>query len=133
MVDRPTTVYANFRMLPPAPIRARRVRSPMAVDVLQGLSGYIVQPGFFDLGALTDYSVAPPESFYVDDVWISGHCKASKFVIAAGRYNYQPKFLRRHFQKTSLGLINRGAGANEQRHNTIVLQHLRNMWRVGGR
>jgi hypothetical protein len=133
LIDRPTTIYANFRMLPPAPIRARRIRGRMAVDVLQGLSGYVVRPGFFDLGALTDYGGAPPESFYVDDVWISGHCKANKFVIAARRYNYQPKFLRRHFQKTSLGLINRGTGADEQRHNTIVLQHLRNMWRVGGR
>ncbi len=131
LVDRPTTIWANFQMLPPAPVRARRVHSRMAVDILQGLSGYIVRPGFFDLAALTDYTGAPPESFFVDDVWISGHCKADRFVIAAGRYNYQPKFLRRFYRNTSLGRINRGVGSDEQRHNTIALQYLRDKWRVG--
>ena len=33
---------------------------------------------------------------------------------------------------SSLGLINRGGGADELRHNSIVLRHLRGRWRVGG-
>jgi hypothetical protein len=132
LIDRPATIRANFQMRPPSPVRARRLRSPMPVDILQGLSGYLVRPGFFDLPRLTDYTGAPPESFFVDDVWISGHCAAERFVIPARRYNYQPKFRRGFYKTTSLGLVNRGPGGNEQRHNTIVLRHLAGKWRVGG-
>jgi hypothetical protein len=132
LTDRPTTIYANFRMLAPAPIRARRLRYRVPVDILQGLSGYIVRPCFFDLPRLTDYAGAPPESFFVDDVWISAHCEADRFVIPARRYNYQPKFKSGFYQNTSLGLVNRGIGGDEQRHNSIVLRYLADKWRVGG-
>ena len=132
LTDRPTTIRANLNMLPPAPVRARRLSAPLAVDILQGLSGYLVRPAFFDLARLTDYSGAPTAAFYVDDVWISGHCNAQRFVIPARRYNYQPKFRGGFYKRTSLGLINRGPGGNEQRHNTMVLRHLADRWRVGG-
>jgi hypothetical protein len=127
--DRPTTIWANLKMLPPAPVRARRLRAPLKVDILQGLSGYLVRPGFFELARLSDYSGAPEAAFYVDDVWISGHCNAQRFVIPARRYNYQPKFRGAFYKQTSLGLINRGPGGNAQRHNTVVLRHLANRWR----
>ena len=132
LIDRPSTIWANFQMCPPSTIRARRLRSPVPVDILQGLSGYLVRPGFFDLQGLTDYSGAPPESFFVDDVWISAHCDADRFAIPARRYNYQSKFRRGFYQATSLGLVNRGIGGDEQRHNTIVLRYLADKWRVGG-
>ena len=132
LVDRPATIWANLQMRPPSSVRARRLRSPLPVDILQGLSGYLVRPGFFDLRRLGNYAGAPPESFFVDDVWISGHCAADRFVIPARRYNYQPKFRRGFYKTTSLGLVNRGPGGNEQRHNTIVLRYLADKWRVGG-
>ncbi len=132
LTDRPTTIHANFHMLPPAPIRARRLRQRVPVDILQGLSGYIVRPCFFDLTRLGDYTGAPRESFFVDDVWISAHCKAGRFVIPARRYNYQPKFRCGLYRNTGLGMVNRGPGGDAQRHNTVVLRHLRDMWRVGG-
>lgn len=130
LVDRPSTIVANFRMQAPSPVRARRLRAPYAVDILQGLSGYIVRPGFFNLTQLVDYSGAPRESFYVDDVWISGHCKVPRFVIPSRRYNYQPKRLREFYKGTSLGLINRGTGGNERRHNTVVMKHLAERWQA---
>lgn len=133
LIDRPATIRANLQMRSPSPVRARRLRSPMPVDILQGLSGYLVRPGFFDLPRLTDYAGAPPESFFVDDVWISGHCNADCFVIPARRYNYQPKFRRGFYRTTSLGLVNRGPGGDDLRHNTIVLRYLAGKWRVGGR
>jgi hypothetical protein len=132
LTDRPTTIWANLKMLPPAPVRARRLRAPLAVDILQGLSGYLVRPAYFDLARLADYSGAPEAAFFVDDVWISGHCKANRFVIPARRYNYQPKYRGGFYRRTSLGLINRGPGGNAQRHNTMVLRHLADRWRVGG-
>lgn len=128
--DRPTTIWSNLRMLPPAPVRARRLSRPFPVDILQGLSGYILRPRFFDLNRLADYSAAPPEAFYVDDVWISGHCKAERFVIPSSRYNYQPKALRGFYHRTSLGLINRGPGGDAERHNSVVLRFLSERWRI---
>jgi len=133
LTDRPATIGDNLHMRAPSSVRARRLRSPMPVDILQGLSGYLVRPGFFDLRRLTDYADAPPESFFVDDVWISGHCNADRFVIPARRYNYQPKFRRGFYKSTSLGLVNRGPGGDELRHNTIVLRYLAGRWRAGGR
>jgi hypothetical protein len=129
LTDRPTTIWANLKILPPAPVRARRLNAPLEVDILQGLSGYLIRPKFFELPSLSDYSGAPDAAFYVDDVWISGHCSAQRFVIPAQRYNYQPKFRGSFYRQTSLGLINRGPGGNAQRHNTVMLRHLSDRWR----
>ena len=131
--DKPTTIWSNLMMLSPAPVRSRRLSVPFAIDILQGLSGYILRPRFFDLSRLTDYSGAPPEAFFVDDVWISGHCNADRFVIPTRRYNYQPKLLRSFYKRTSLGLINRGPGGNARRHNSTVMRFLADKWRVGGK
>lgn len=128
LVDRPTTVWSNLRMLAPAPIRARRLSKPVEIDILQGLSGYLVRPEFFDLAAVADYSGAPREAFFVDDVWISAHCRARRFVIPSRRGNYQPKLRRGHYRRTSLGRINRGPGPDAQRSNSIVLRHFPRRW-----
>jgi len=128
LTDRPTTVWSNLRMLPPAPIRARRLSAPMEVDIVQGLSGYIVRPAFFDIGAITDYGHAPREAFFVDDVWISAHCQAKRFVIPSRRANYQPKLHRGFYGRTSLGRINRGPGPDSQRNNSIVIRHFPRSW-----
>lgn len=128
LVDRPTTVWSNLRMLPPAPVRARRLSTPMEVDIVQGLSGYLVRPAFFDLAAVMDYSQAPKEAFFVDDVWISAHCRARRFVIPSRRANYQPKLQRGFYGRTSLGRINRGPGPDAQRNNSIVIRHFAGAW-----
>jgi hypothetical protein len=128
LIDRPTTVWSNLRMLPPAPIRARRLSTPVEVDIMQGLSAYVVRPSFFDVAAITDYDHAPKEAFFVDDVWISAHCRAARFVIPARRANYQPKLHRSFYRRTSLGRINRGPGPDGQRNNSIVIRHFANAW-----
>ena len=60
LIDRPTSVVSNLLMRPPAPIRSARIRKPVAVDILQGVAGYLVRPEFFDLAAVTNYERAPP-------------------------------------------------------------------------
>lgn len=130
LTDRPTTVWSNLRMLPPAPIRARRLSRPRRIDILQGLSGYVVRPSFFDLAAIMDYAAAPEAAFFVDDVWISAHCRAPRYVLPAARANYQPKLQRRFYQRTSLGRINRGPGPDAQRNNSIVIRHFASRWLV---
>ena len=67
LVDRPTTIWANFQMLPPAPVRARRVHSRMAVDILQGLSGYFVRPGFLRAWAPSSCSGFGPAGIIASD------------------------------------------------------------------
>lgn len=132
LIDRPTTVLSNLLQRPPAPVRSARLRRPMAVDILQGMAGYLVRPAFFDLNVLTDYAKAPPAARLVDDVWISGHCRAEKFVIPA-RPNFPPK---RHFarhKRSSLGWINRGPGAPKDRNNSVMLQYFAHAWKVGGK
>ena len=128
LTDRPTTIWSNLRMLPPAPIRARRLRQPVEVDIVQGLSGYLVRPSFFDVTAVTDYSTAPKEAFFVDDVWISAHCLVPRYVIPSARANYQPKLHRGFYGRTSLGRINRGPGPDAQRNNSIVIRHFAQRW-----
>lgn len=133
LTDRPTTVWSNLAMRAPAPIRARRLSRPIEVDILQGLSGYVVRPSFFDLARVADYGDAPKEAFFVDDVWISAHCQARRFVIPAGRGNYQPKFHRGFYSRTSLGRINRGPGPHAQRNNSVVIRHFPQCWMATGR
>ena len=89
LIDRPTTILSNLLQKPPAPIRSARIRAPVVVDILQGVAGYLVRPEFFDLAAAMDYSGAPPAARFVDDVWISAHCRAEKFVIP-GKPNFAP-------------------------------------------
>jgi hypothetical protein len=132
LTDRPTTILTNIAMTPPVPVRARRLRAPRPVDMLQGLSGYLVQPRFFDMAELTDYSGAPEAAFFVDDVWISVHCKAPKYVVPASRAGYPGRKRKAFYQKTSLGRVNKGGGDVNKRNNTIMLRHFAGRWKVGG-
>ena len=133
LIDRPTTVWSNLTLKAPVPLRARRLRKPVPIDVLMGFAGYIVRPRFFDPAAVQDYAAAPPEAFFVDDVWFSAHCTAEKVALPSQRYNYQPKLQRAFYERTSLAAINRGPGGNERRNNTIVIQEFADKWRVGGK
>jgi hypothetical protein len=128
LTDRPTTLWRDLKSEPPVPAKATRIKAPLEIDVVQGMSGYLVRPGFFDVKRLTDYSGAPEAAFFVDDVWISGHCLARKYVIPAERFNYEPRRNARYFKSTSVALINRGDGTPESRNNTIVIRHLKDAW-----
>ncbi|OFV92567.1 MAG: hypothetical protein A3G76_13075 [Acidobacteria bacterium RIFCSPLOWO2_12_FULL_65_11] len=133
LIDRPATAYLSFFMIPPAPIKARRLWKRRRVDIVQGLSGYLVKPRFFDAMRLTDYSKAPEAAFYVDDVWISAHCRASKYVVPSLSAGFPRRHRARFYKQTSVALINRGGGDFTKRNNTIVLQYFADSWTVGGR
>jgi Glycosyl transferase family 2 len=53
-------------------IYAKDVREPRPVAVITGCGSYLIQPRFFN-ESLWDYSQAPPITFHIDDIWISGH------------------------------------------------------------
>jgi hypothetical protein len=128
-IDRPTTLMATLRGRAPAPIKCTRVRGCRRVDVMQGLSGYVVRPRYFDLAAIVDYTQAPEAAWFVDDVWISAHCRARKLVCGGRRTNFPSPFDARFFKRSSVALVNRGTGSLESRNNTIMLKHFADRWR----
>jgi hypothetical protein len=128
LTDRATTVWSNLMMHPPAPLRARRLRQATQVDILQGFSGYLVLPDQFDLAAVADLESAPAAARTVDDVWFAAHCRVPRYVCPAARANYQAKLQRRQYRRTSLGLINRGPGGDQNRNNSIVIRHFSDRW-----
>src|SRR4029453_15549832 len=101
LVDRPSRLTATLLGRPPAPLKCTRVAARRDVAVIQGLSGYVVGPRFFDLPALTDYSRAPAAAFFVDDVWVSAHCRAPKAVFAGRRTNFPSIVDARFFKRSS--------------------------------
>jgi hypothetical protein len=127
-VDRPSTLAATLAGRPPVPIKCTRVSGERRVDIMQGFSGYLVKPRFFDPTALADYRGAPEAAFFVDDVWISAHCRAPKIIVGGRRTNFQSGFNTRVYQQTGLGRVNRGDGTDQGRHNTIMLQHFKDRW-----
>ena len=133
LIDRPTTLWSNLKMQPPAPVRAPRLKRPYEVDILQGLSGYWLRPGFFDRDRLVDYSSAPGAAFFVDDVWMSAQCRARKYVIPTRRSNFPVKRWFVRHKQSSLGYLNRGGGDVNQRNNTLMLKHFAQRWSVGAR
>lgn len=132
LTDRDTTIWTNLTMRPPVPIRAPRLRHPREIDVMLGVFSYLVRPRFFDLDTITDFSGAPKQVFFVDDVRTSALCKVGKWVIPAPSLSFIPRDVREALQKTRLGQINSGPGTPEDRHNTIGIRHYRAHWRVGG-
>lgn len=128
LTDRPFTIWRKLRYAPPSPVRARRISEPTPVDVVMGVSGYLVKPCFFDLAAVMNYDGAPREAFLVDDVWISAHLKVPRFVVPSRHVSCQPKRLMGIYNRTALSNINRGPGPDSQRNNTIVIRHFRSRW-----
>lgn len=128
LTDRATTLWSKIANVPPAPVRARSISAPVPVDIVMGVSGYLVKPAFFDLAGVMDYAAAPREAFYVDDVWISAHLKVPRIVLPARHVSYQPKYLKGAYDRTALANINRGPGPDHLRNNTVVIRHFPQRW-----
>jgi len=126
LVDRPTTLWARLAGAPYVPRRANQLRRPRRVDIVQGLHGYVVRPRFFDLAQLGDFSAVPAAVRWVDDVWLSAHCSAPKYVrpMRLAFTDYKPWVGRRRFNRTSLGAGMNRADTDEQRGNSIALRAL---------
>ncbi|MBZ5557890.1 MAG: hypothetical protein LAO77_11505 [Acidobacteriia bacterium] len=129
LIDRPTSLIDTLMGRAPAPLKCTRVRGCRDVDIMQGLSGYIVRPRDFDAAALADYSRAPEAAFFVDDVWISAHCRARKIVCHGRRTNFPSLADARFYKRSSVALPNRGTGTLESRNNTIMLKYFAECWK----
>jgi hypothetical protein len=129
LIDRRSSLIATLGGLPPVPLKCTRVGKGRDVDIVRGVSGYLVKPRFFDLPALFDYTSAPDAAFFVDDVWISAHCRARKVVYPGRRTNFPSLRDRQFFKRSSLGSIN-CTGPDVNRNNTVMLQYFADRWRV---
>lgn len=128
LTDRPTTLRAVVTRQPHVPVLGSNVRRPVAVDIVQGLNGYLVQPRMFDRAALVDFSGAPPQARYCDDVWISAHAQAPRVVVPLSRISYTPRRDRSWHRATSLARNFNYKPDVEQRSNTVMLRWLRDRW-----
>lgn len=129
LIDKPTTLKSNIFKIPPTPIPGTRINKPYPIDVIQGYSGYLLKPEFFNLKELQDYSSAPKALRFVDDVWISAHALVPKIVFPMHRFCYSPFFKRQDFSSSSLAKINNwNKPKNEDRNNTIGIKYFEERW-----
>lgn len=128
LTDRPNTWKNHLLKLPPAPVRCTTINRPWRVDILQGYSGYLVRARFFDLTRIIDYSQAPPNAFFVDDVWFGAHCTVDKMIFPGRRFCIDRWVDYKFFKRNSLALLNRGGGNPNQRNNTVMIRHFANCW-----
>ena len=121
------TLRKNIKQLPPMPYKTTRIKKRVAIDILQGYSGYLVQPRFFDGTKIKQYDQAPEAAYYVDDVWISAHCQVPKYVYPFERFCFHPKLLKKYFVRSSLAKFNRGEDP-EERNNTYMIRYFKDRW-----
>ena len=130
LVDRPTTLWSNIMKSPPTPVTGRRVSGLYKTDIIQGYSGYLIQPRFFDLDAVCDYSGAPEAARFVDDVWVSAQAKVEKHIFPCRRFCYSVFWKKELYKGSSLAKINNwGKEDYSQRNNSVMIQFFKNRWK----
>jgi hypothetical protein len=131
LIDRPTTWRTWLTGAPHVPRRANQIRRPERTDIVQGVHSYLVRPRFFDLRALGDFSAAPAAVRFVDDVWVSAHCRAEKWLLPMrlGYTDYKPWEHRRRFDQTSLGAKVNRVPRDEERGNSVALRFFAARWK----
>ena len=115
---------ASLRWADSPTIYGTTLAQPQAVDVVTGTWGALVQPSLFDAG-VRDYDAYPPDAFFVDDVWFSGHLArrgVPRLVVPAGL----PPLPRRVHHRNSL-IDGENAGG---RHNDVMLRAFAPYWRA---
>ncbi len=130
--DRAVTTLNTLKGLAPARLKSTHVPAPTRVDVVQGHSGYVVRPEQIDVDALVKgYESAPEDVFFVDDVWISAHALAEKWVFPADRFCFVSWLRLRVYDGTSLEAYAARSDAREH-PNTIAIRYLRDRWMATG-
>jgi hypothetical protein len=98
------------------------VRTPVQVDVLMGMWGYLIPPGALD-GTVHDFTGWPAELRWQDDVWVSAHLarrRVPRFVVPVRGV---PIESRAAFVGALHHTVNR-SGRNE----TVAIETFREWW-----
>lgn len=128
LTDRPTTLKAVLSRASFVPVLGSVLRKPVQIDVFQGVHGYVVRPRFFDKAALVDYSQAPPEARYCDDVWLSAQARVTKVAVPVQRIGYSPRRDTVHYKVTSLARNFNSKQQDEERGNTVMIRYFKHLW-----
>ena len=130
LIDRPTTLISNLLQKPPTPVLGTRVTKPYKIDILQGYSAFLFKPKFFDGNEVTNYEGVPNNIRFVDDVWVSAHCKVERVVVPMSRFCFTPFFEHDFFKSSSLAKINNwGKEDYSQRNNSIAIKFFEGKWK----
>lgn len=108
-------------------VQASQTSTPTRVEIMQGASGFLVKPGFFQNGILEDQS-APPEAFFVDDILVSGVLARQNIP----RYvPVSPIQFVRISSLSSLGTPSLVHGENKDGHNNAELyRYFSDYWKL---
>jgi hypothetical protein len=105
--------------------KGSQLTSPAPTDIIEGCGGILVRPRFFDADFF-DYAKAPPEAFFVDDIWISGHLarrSIPKYVLPfSGAFVYLPSLTT--FSGTALDRGENRSGKN----NDVMIDYFGAYW-----
>lgn len=130
LIDKPTTLMSNLLKRPPTPVPGTRISKPYSIDILQGYSAFLFKPDFFNGNEITDYEGVPNNIRFVDDVWVSAHCKVKKIVVPMSRFCFTPFFQHNFFKSSSLAKINNwGKEDYSQRNNSIAINFFKEKWK----
>ncbi len=106
--------------------RDNSVKNPVQVDCLQGAASFTVKPKFFDKSVF-DFSSAPKEAFFVDDIWVSGNLSKTNTPIhvipAPFRFG---RFVSLR-QSTKIGLSK--SVNSDNTNNNILYRYFKNEWK----
>lgn len=129
LIDKPTTLWTNIKRVPPVPIPGTRINKLYQTDIIQGYSGYLLKPRFFDLDQIDNYEGVPQKVRFVDDVWVSAKAKVEKYIFPISRFCYVPFFQNDFYKASSLAKINNYDRIdNRDRNNSIALRHFTDVW-----
>ncbi|MEQ8905493.1 hypothetical protein [Ekhidna sp.] len=129
LIDKSTTLLSNIKRIPPTPLPGTRINHLFRTDIIQGYSGYLLRPKFFDLDAIDNYDGVPQKVRFVDDVWVSAQAKVEKFIFPISRFCYVPFFQNDFYKASSLAKINNyNRVDNRDRNNSIALRFFEKKW-----
>lgn len=131
LIDKSTTLWTNIMRVPPVPLPGTRINNLYKTDIIQGYSGYLLKPRFFDLDQVDNYEGVPQKVRFVDDVWVSAQAKVEKYIFPISRFCYVPFFQNDFYKDSSLAKINNyNRVDNRDRNNSIALRHFKDVWSV---
>ena len=112
------------------PLPGTRIRKIYKTDIIQGYSGYLLKPRFFDLNEIDNYEGVPHKVRFVDDVWVSAKAEVEKYIFPISRFCYTPFFQNDFYKDSSLAKINNFDRIdNRDRNNSIALRFFEDVWK----
>jgi len=101
------------------------ISKPLQVDCLQGASSYAVKPKLFDQ-AVFDYSDAPKEAFFVDDIWFGGQLAKkgiSVFIVPISSRFGRLRSIKQFYEES----LSRKINTNGHNNDTLY-QYFKSYW-----